>query len=189
MKRLFAAIKTEPDLVFLQKYGELRAALRHESIKWVQEQSVHVTLHFFGETDEQRIPLICKTLKEVAETTNSFMLRLEGLGIFGSVYAPRVIWTGLAPQKEILELMKRVKAGLAASGFEIDQQNLVPHLTLGRIKMLQDKVLFQRVIERYKDLSSAGEMAGKMILFESILKPSGPVYTVQQAFPFKHQSP
>jgi 2'-5' RNA ligase len=55
--------------------------------------------------------------------------------------------------------------------------------------MLQDKVLFQRVIERYKDLSSAGEMAGKMILFESILKPSGPVYTVQQAFPFKHQSP
>jgi len=189
MKRLFAAIKTEPDLVFLQKYSELRAALRHESIKWVQEQSVHVTLHFFGETDEQRIPLICKTLIEVAETTNSFMLRLEGLAVFGSAYAPRVIWTGLAPQKEILELMKRVKAGLAASGFETDRQNLVPHLTLGRIKTLQDKVLFQRVIERYKDLSSTSEMAGKMILFESVLKASGPVYTVQQVFPFKHQSP
>jgi 2'-5' RNA ligase len=85
--------------------------------------------------------------------------------------------------------MKRVKSGLAASGFETDRQNLVPHLTLGRIKMLQDKILFQRIIERYKDLLSKDEMAGKMILFESILKPSGPVYIVQQVFPFKHQSP
>ena len=185
MKRLFTAIKVRPDDAFLRQYKELRLSLLNEKIKWVEEYNIHITLKFLGETDEKRIPAIGEALTLVADNTKSFSFMLKGLGIFGSRYDPRVIWTGIEPYDELAGLMEKVHASLEKAGFERDRQNLVPHLTLGRIKFLQDKPSFQKKTDAHKSIISQPIPARAMILFESILKKEGPVYKEIRIFPFK----
>ncbi len=184
MKRLFAALKIHPGDDFLKSYRELKQELGHERIKWVEDSNIHITLKFFGETAEQKIPVICSVLKNRAAMTRSFDCQLTGLGIFGSAYAPKVIWVGIAPYAELVNLMKYIHDDLKVAGFEPDRQNLVPHLTLGRIKFLQDKVLFNRTISGYNTLSSSPFPISEMILYESILRRVGPEYIVTEKFPF-----
>jgi RNA 2',3'-cyclic 3'-phosphodiesterase len=184
MKRLFAALKIHPDADFLVKYRELRHDLRHEQIKWVEEHNIHVTLKFFGETEERKIAGICSVLKKRSSATVSFDLKLSGLGIFGSSYAPKVIWVGIEPYADLSGLMKNIHADLTGIGFESDRQNLVPHLTLGRIKFLRDKIIFNRTADLFKTISSSGMRISEVILYESILHREGPEYIPLEKFPF-----
>jgi RNA 2',3'-cyclic 3'-phosphodiesterase len=190
MKRLFAALKIHPDDEFLVKYRELKHDLQHEKIKWVEEHNIHVTLKFFGETEERKIQEICAVLNTRASVTSSIGLKLSGLGIFGSSYAPKVIWVGIEPYAELSALMKNVHFDLKAIGFEPDRQNLVPHLTLGRIKFLRDKIIFNRTVDQYKTISSSLIHQREIVLFESILHQTGPEYIALEKFPFvKKNSP
>ena len=189
MKRLFAALKIHPDADFLPKYRKLKDELRHEQIKWVEDHNIHVTLKFFGETEERKIKEISTVLKRRASATSFIDLRLSGLGIFGSSYAPKVIWVGIEPYAAISDLMKDTHNDLKVIGFEPDRQNLVPHLTLGRIKFLSDKIIFNRNIDHFKTISSSSIRIGEMVLFESILRREGPEYIALEKFPFKTELP
>ena len=184
MKRLFTALKIQPDDDFLAKYRELKSKLHHEQIKWVEEYNIHITLKFFGETEEGKIPGICEVLEKLAATTNCIGLSLSELGIFGSSYAPKVIWVGIEPFAEISLLMKNIHSDLAAIGYMPDRQNLVPHLTLGRIKFLRDKILFRNILDQFRNISSSPMTIGEMILYESILRREGPEYISLDKFPF-----
>jgi len=182
MKRLFAAIKITPDIKFLEQIHALEEGLQHERIKWVENQNIHITLKFFGETDEKIIPGIVAALKNVSGSSSAFTFFLKNLGIFGSSYDPRVVWVGIEPYQELVNLMKKIQQELIPLGFGPDRQNLVPHLTLGRIKGLKDKQLFQRTIDRYSAISSSDLPAESFILYESILKKDGPTYTTLETF-------
>jgi RNA 2',3'-cyclic 3'-phosphodiesterase len=184
MKRLFAALKVYPDGEFLRQYHGLIQELQFESIKWVEDHNIHITLKFFGETEERKIQGICSVLKKRASSTCSIRLQLTGLGIFGSSYAPKVIWVGIEPYDELSTLMKNIHNDLIVIGFEPDRQNLVPHLTLGRIKFLRDKIHFNRTIGRFKNIVSSPCHIGEMVLYESILHREGPEYIALEKFPF-----
>ena len=182
MKRLFAAIKINPDKAFLDQIHELKNQLQHERIKWVEEHNIHVTLKFFGETAEERIPEINRVLEEVAADINVFSFSLQKLGVFGSSYDPRIVWVGIEPYTELASIMKIIRDKLNVIGYEPDRQNLVPHLTLGRIKFLKDKNLFQQIIDQNKEISTQEFIVDRFILFESILKKEGPVYLALKTF-------
>jgi 2'-5' RNA ligase len=184
MKRLFVAIKINPDKYFLDQMHLLKNELRHEKIKWVEDQNIHITLKFFGDTDERKIPEIMNVLKKVADVNPAFGFSLKSLGVFGSRYDPRVLWIGIEPYERLVKLMKDLHAELKPIGYDPDRQNLVPHLTIGRIKEIKDKQLFKGIIEKFREISTPEMMAKEIILFESILKREGPVYLVQGAFPF-----
>ena len=184
MKRLFAALKIHPDAEFLGKFHELKRELRHEQIKWVEERNIHITLKFFGETEEQNIPCISQVLEKRSAGTSPISLKLAGLGIFGSSYAPKVVWVGIEPYKDLSTLMKNIHAELKTIGFEPDRQNIIPHLTLGRIKFLKDKIIFNRTIDRFKTISSLPIRITEIILYESILHREGPEYIALEKFPF-----
>jgi 2'-5' RNA ligase len=81
--------------------------------------------------------------------------------------------------------MQALHADLEKAGFSSDRQNLVPHLTLGRIKSVKDKILFQKIINQFGDICSASEPVGEIILFESILKRDGPDYHIADRFPLQ----
>ena len=181
MKRLFIAIKINPDQEFLTQFQSLRSSLSHEKIKWVEEQNIHITLKFFGETDEKRIPGIVAVMEKIAAGTREFSLSLKKLGVFGSSYDPRVVWVGIEPYQAVADLMKQLHQELKTVGFEPDRQNLVPHLTLGRIKFLNDKPLFQKTLEQYRETASREMVIDSIILFESILRREGPEYRIIQA--------
>ena len=182
MKRLFAAIKIDPGKEFTRQFRTLKSELHTEKIKWVEEHNIHVTLKFFGETEEERIPEINRVLEEMVVDTTVFSFSLKKLGVFGSSYDPRVVWVGIEPYTDLAHIMTVLRDKMSVIGYEPDRQNLVPHLTLGRIKFLKDKKSFQQIIDQNKDISSQEITVDRFILFESILKKEGPVYLAHKTF-------
>ena len=182
MKRLFLALKIKPSEKFLELYYKLKRSLKEDKIKWVDHGNIHLTLKFFGETEEDRIPEIKDAIENALPDVNSFDLYMEKCGIFGSSYKPRVIWFGFRESDELLSLYHYLKAALEAIGFEYDRQNFVPHLTIGRIKYVNDKNYFQKVIEPYKEMAIQKEKIQKVVLYESILRPQGPEYKIVKEF-------
>jgi RNA 2',3'-cyclic 3'-phosphodiesterase len=176
MKRLFAAIKIHPSARYIDIFSKISSALRHERIKWVEPENMHLTLKFFGETDEIKLPAISLALQTAASLSKPFTLKITNTGIFGSHYDPKVIWFGIEKNHEMDMLAKNIFSELSKSGWQPDRQNFVPHLTIGRIKEIKDKPLFQQIISKYNTLEIQEENVVEIVLYESILRREGPVY-------------
>lgn len=185
MKRLFAAIKIIPNEQFQNLYWSLRNSLKHEKIKWVEEENLHLTLKFFGETFEDQIDPVCEVLNDSTLECDSFELQLKSLGIFGSSYNPKVIWVGTNHSPGLQCLNKSIVEKLKTIGYFPDRQNFVPHLTIARIRKLNDKNLFQKIIDKNKTGLIQKADVKKLFLFESILSSKGPVYNVIEEFKLK----
>ena len=182
MKRLFAAVKIHPSQEFLKIYNTLRTNLKFADIKWVKPEIIHVTLKFFGETEEKRIPEISRVLKEVATRHQRFDTELINVGIFGSAYDPRVIWFGMQKAEPLKALASDVLSSLEKMGWERDRQNFVPHLTIARIKYVPDKKLFQAMIDEHKNAFIQQVSVAEFHLYESILQREGPVYRILESY-------
>ncbi|MBI9037350.1 MAG: RNA 2',3'-cyclic phosphodiesterase [Bacteroidales bacterium] len=182
MKRIFAAIKINPNENFLQLFYRLKHAMKNDKIKWVAEENIHITLKFFGETDEKTIASICEVLDDVSCDFQAFTINFSKVGIFGSSYKPRVIWFGIESNAALLSIEKNLNDKLERIGIKNDRQNFVPHLTIARIKSIWDKKSFQREIHKYKNIEIQNFHVEKIILFESILRPQGPKYEIIESF-------
>lgn len=182
MKRLFLAIKLQPNNHFLELFSSLKAGLKHEKIKWIEPNNLHLTIKFFGETPENKIHELVTTLKLGVEKQNKFSLQISTLGIFGSQYNPKLIWAGLKKTGPLIQLVTNVTAELEKIGYFKDRQNFVPHLTLGRIKNLNDKNLFQNIISNFKEAYFQEELVKQICLLESTLTREGPIYTIIEKF-------
>jgi 2'-5' RNA ligase len=182
MKRLFAAVKIYPSAEFLKTYNSLKLGLHFARITWVKPESIHVTLKFFGETMENRIPDISKVLKEIARRHQPFTSELVNVGIFGSSYSPKVIWFGIDKSEPLKKLGFDVLQSVEKIGWEPDRQNFVPHITIGRIKDIPDKHLFQSIIDMHKKTWMQEVQVSEFHLFESILMREGPIYKVLETF-------
>jgi RNA 2',3'-cyclic 3'-phosphodiesterase len=176
MKRLFAAIKIHPSARYISLFNEITSSLRHERIKWIEPENIHLTLKFFGETDEKKIPGIKQAIEAAVKSSNTFSLKIANTGIFGSRYDPKIIWFGIEIQNELDNLAKNIFTELEKCGYETNRQNFVPHLTIGRIKELKDKSLFQQIIGKFNTVEIQEEKVTEIILYESILRRKGPLY-------------
>jgi 2'-5' RNA ligase len=176
MKRLFAAIKIHPSPRYISLFNEISSSLRHERIKWVEPENIHLTLKFFGETDETKIPSIIQAIEDATSKVRPFTLKIANTGIFGSRYDPKVIWFGIEKHGELEILAQNIFTELARCGWQAGRQNFVPHLTIGRIKELKDKPLFQQIISKYNTLEIQEEHVSEITLYESILRREGPLY-------------
>jgi RNA 2',3'-cyclic 3'-phosphodiesterase len=185
MKRLFAAIKIHPSETFISLLYQFKQALRNENIKWVEPNNIHITLKFFGETEESRIEEISNQLMMVASRHTPFKFSIKGTGVFGSSHNPRVIWFGINENKALQNLSTNVLNSMATIGWEKDRQNFVPHLTMGRIKHVGDKNKLKELVSKNRDIDIQEENLNEFYLFESILKPQGPIYTVLKIFELK----
>ena len=185
MKRLFVAIKVNPDEQFLKHYEGFKQQLSSSRITWVQPQVMHLTLKFLGNTADEMIPVICDNLEKVAESNFEFDFTLEHLGIFGSSYLPRVVWLGSSQPAQMAALGNNVIDHFHEAGFLRDRQNFVPHLSLGRIKEAGNKKYFQEVMNKYRHSLKQYMGVQKIILYQSILRSSGPIYQQISAFKLK----
>jgi 2'-5' RNA ligase len=101
---------------------------------------------------------------------------LAGTGVFKNFRDPRVIWVGIHSSEKLLILNDIISDGLRENGFEIDERQFRPHLTLGRIKSVKDTENLKTVLERYRDNQIQIVRVNEVILYESILMQTGPLY-------------
>ncbi len=184
-KRLFVAIKiaVEPD--FILRFNGLKQDLYHEKIRWVNENNLHLTLRFFGETSIERLDKINEALKNSISNFEVFEIKINDIGIFGSYYNPKVIWGNIDKSEALLNLEKRINTNLETMSIFKTRENFRPHLTLGRLKKLTDKKLFQEIISSHKNQFFQSSTIEKVYLLESILQKKEPIYHVINVFKLK----
>lgn len=177
MKRLFAAIKIYPEEALKDMVTTLRKELWESKIKWVNLDNIHLTLHFFGDIEEDRIPVIKALFSDIAQKHQKFIIHLERTGYFGKKHNPRVLWAGFRKSRELIDLQESMVKSLAEKGFKIDERPFSPHLTIGRVKYLENKDIFYDQVSEHKDTYFQSIDVKKIILFESKLHKTGPKYT------------
>lgn len=132
-----------------------REALRRElrrlaralpDVRFVDPASLHLTLAFLGELDDDTLAAVVALSNDVANMAPPFELALADLGVFGPPAAPRVIWAGVGGEMHrLLALHARLADALAAQGFPREQRPFSPHLTLARLKRPLDLAARQRL--------------------------------------------
>ena len=176
MKRLFIATKVELNEQYISLMRQLQRQLSGDKIVWVDSQLQHLTLRFLGQTPDNQIPILKKTMDEVANQSQAFILNLDKLGIFGSKYAPEVLWLGFSEFEPYQQLFEKMENRLLDLGFEPNHGNVVPHITLGRIKETQSKKYFWKVFENNYPTFSQSISINEITLYQSHLQTTGPIY-------------
>jgi len=193
MIRAFLAVELSKDfrnqVAWIQQ--QLKASLARElpravHLSWVRPASIHLTIKFLGDIDEQIIEPLRKELAEVFLDQRTISIPFERLGAFPSFQAPRVLWVGAAEQWEygddarrLALLHKTVETCCDTLGFAADGRSLKPHLTVARVKAGERQcgqaLARSGVLDRPLSLGSLA--VESVALMKSELKTTGSVYT------------
>jgi 2'-5' RNA ligase len=135
-QRLFIAIEVprtvKRDLVELSQSFRPR---EHERVRWIEEEAMHLTLKFLGDTPIDKIPDIKIALKRAAESSGRFSIKIGRTGCFPSFVDPRICWVGFTGELRRLEqLQGRVEGGMVALKLESDNRKFRAHITVGRTR-------------------------------------------------------
>ena len=176
--RAFIALDLTADV---RRYlGELSQQLdRHvppRAVRWVRPETMHLTLKFLGDdVTPNHIKTIQTILDKIATSHAPLSLTLSKLGCFPNPKAPRVIWVGVAGDVEpLLTLKTALDQALQACGWEPEGRKFNPHLTLGRVKGLDEiRRSFLPYGKPVKELTFA---ITAVHLYQSQLTPKGPHY-------------
>jgi RNA 2',3'-cyclic 3'-phosphodiesterase len=189
MKRTFIAIEVAASAKLKQEYELIRYRLRLEKINWVPVENLHITLNFLGDTEEEILPEMIRSIESTADRHAPIDIVLRSFGVFKNIREPRVIWINCIFDPELGQVKKELDHGLSLFGFEPDKREFSPHLTLGRVKEIRQLNQLTQLIALYKEFEFQRLQVINLVLFESILRPEGPEYIPIRVFPFQNQSP
>lgn len=155
--------------------GELEKT--SDNIKWVNPETIHLTLKFLGGIDEGKIEEVKIKLAELARKTGKFDVTLGTLGVFPDWKYVKVIWVGLEEGREESEkLASLVGDAMEEAGFEKEKRPFKSHLTLGRVKSSKGKEGLKKQAESIQ-VAPARTHIERITLFKSDLTEGGAVHT------------
>ncbi len=121
--RLFVAIHFSSEVkdLLLSAIGELKA--KSISGNFTSPENLHLTLAFIGETDK------VSDIRAAVDrcVVPPFEMAVSGTGRFGSIY-----WVGIENNPKLKALAESLQAELRGSGFDIENREFKPHITLAR---------------------------------------------------------
>jgi 2'-5' RNA ligase len=185
MRRTFIAIKIEPGDRLLQAYTKLQNELKNEKIKWVDDENFHTTLFFLGDTSEEMISRVKQALAGLTPAFEAFDINLYGMGVFKNLKKPRVLWAGIREFEPLEKIKQAVDQKMSQLGYTPDEREFRPHLTLARIKWIEDKNKLEHLLLEYEQQQWQKTRISELIYYESKLQRSGPVYTPIEKFPLE----
>lgn len=146
-------------------------------IRWVKPASMHLTLKFLGNIEEEIVESIIKIVEGTSNKFKPFAVAIKGLGVFPSMKSPRVLWAGLVDNGSLSNLQQEIEAGMTSLGFQQEGRKFAPHLTLGRFRSLRGKTALLDTIALLKDHEFSVIPVKCISLMRSDLSPAGAKYT------------
>jgi len=174
--RTFIAIKIKPEKKLIDLLLEFRRLFNDERINWVSEDNFHLTLRFLGETTHEQVHALHSSLEQISNQFKKFEFKISGTGTFGPKSNPRVLFVNIHFPEEMEKLVKEIEKAMVLVGFYEELKPFRPHLTLGRIKYLNDRTRFLRILDEISQVDYQTVQVSEFVLYQSILRPEGPVY-------------
>lgn len=177
MKRLFIGIPVDSEIAAVQA-GKWRSdrLLNENRFSWTRPENWHITLYFLGDTDSSRVTLLNRIVDESFDGVAAFQTELAGAGVFPNLRNPKVLWLGLTTLEPVMQAYETLGNLLQENGFSFDPKPLKPHLTIARIKSLENRMAFSSLFDKFGQQSFGDVAINRVVVFESILTSAGPVY-------------
>jgi len=187
--RAFIAI--ELPVKIKDSLSDIQNKLKNENLKvsWVKPQNLHLTLKFLGDIPFEKLEQIKKITEAAIKASPGFKVKLEGLGVFPSLRAGRIIWVGVnQPPPELNQLAEQLEEKLTETGIPVENRDFSAHITIGRIRNCPSPSHLEKALSKIEM-----DMPGydwefnceRISLFESTLCPAGPTYTPLKEFNLK----
>ncbi|HET6673753.1 MAG TPA: RNA 2',3'-cyclic phosphodiesterase [Nitrospiraceae bacterium] len=193
MMRVFLAVELSQGLrdAIASFQAEMRRRLQKElaeeaRISWVQPASIHLTVKFLGDIDEQLVPPLCETVAQAVRRLQAVVVPVDRPGAFPRPQAPRVLWLGPSQEWErgdetrrLALIQQSIEQTCKEFGFPRETKPFNPHLTLARIKEgerpVGNALARSGLMDRPVTLGSV--TVDSVVLMKSDLRPTGSVYT------------
>lgn len=177
--RLFIALEIPDEIK--KKISKIQNILKkydNNSIKWVRQGSLHITLKFLGEVKNEFISDIENSLVNIEMRKEK--LEIKNLGCFPNINRPRILWAGVY-NKWLIEFAGIIDISMNKIGFKKEKRQFSGHLTIGRVKKGISKNFKRKYIELME--TEIGEFnINSFYLFESKLNPTGAEYFKFKSF-------
>ncbi len=156
--------------------------------RWMQPESLHVTLKFIGEQPE----VVAEKIKQPMTTLSvaSTQIYFRGYGFFPTAKSARVFWIGMEAGPQLAALAAAIDEQMPPLGIPKEDRPFSPHLTLARGRGASSAPhqskrdganrAFQRLQEKLAALPAPefGTMTPReFFLYQSQLSPKGSKYT------------
>jgi 2'-5' RNA ligase len=183
MARVFVAVdvgdtvRREASRVIAVLTGKLEAVKKPPKVTWVKPTAMHVTIRFLGEVDDADVDHLC-ALMAPPMAIAPFEILWRGIGTFPHPKHPRALWLGvISGGPGLAQVEAEVTRRFAGTGtVELEDRALLPHLTLGRIKMAGEGVDWPKVLQA-AELRNVTSKVTRVTLYRSQLSQWGPNYT------------
>lgn len=173
--RCFLAIELPQAVqqLLLATIAELTKILPTSSVRWVNPQHSHLTLHFLGNAvGSDVIAALLETGKTITAQYPPLALQTGDLVVFPNFGPPKVV--GVACDGPGMPSLKKMRtefgAALTTHGVAVDRRPWQPHVTLGRFRD------FVAMRPHPMHLQRISFTAQAITLYQSTLTPSGPHY-------------
>lgn len=147
-------------------------------IRLVEPGQMHLTLHYIGQADIQRMAAALQTVAVPA-----FSLTLEGVGQFPPAGKAVTLWAGVQYNAALLALHAAIAVALAVEGYRPEARRYSPHITLARCKPLVPAGVVTEFLVRHTELSLPGVPVTAFGLYSSTLVGDASVYRRERSFP------
>jgi RNA 2',3'-cyclic 3'-phosphodiesterase len=167
---------------------ELRSLEGAGQLRWTDRANWHITLAFFGEVADDRLPELRERLSRAAHRGHPIPLRIAG----GGSYGDRALWAGLVdgprdgpegPEESTrrlpVESVRRLAASTAAAGRRAgverqEPRRFHPHLTVARARSsTAETVDLSPYVTALRSFRGEPWTAGELALVRSNLPQSG----------------
>ena len=153
-------------------------------LRLTDPEQAHITLKFLGDTPERRLPAVTEAVETAVEESEvaPFRAELGGLGVFPSLEYISVVWLGVREGGgQLTRLHEHIEERTTALGFDPEDHEFTPHVTLARMDHAGGKELVQELVEERDP--TAGTLSMEAVsLTESTLTADGPVYETVERF-------
>lgn len=188
MTRTFIALEMNEALQ-RRLHGVIRqVAPMLPDLRWVDPQSIHLTLAFLGELNQPQLSAAITATQITAQQIPAFTYRLTRLNIFGTSRQPRVLWMGIEEPADALKRLHSIlQVQLEQRAFATDRRPFSPHLTLARGKNLlqpDEHAFMQKLLtdEHEQFTSSQAYPAAHLQVMKSELTRAGAKYTCLHSY-------
>lgn len=145
-------------------------------VTWVKPAALHVTIKFLGEVDATEVERL-KALIAPPIHVAPFEVSWRGVGAFPSNRNPRALWLGVIHgAAQLADVEAEISRRLAGAAAQLDDRALLPHLTLGRVKMAGKGIDWPKILKAC-ELRNVTSRIDRVTLYRSRLSQHGPNYT------------